>query len=124
MVWIVVGVVGKMWEGSYTVNAGMHRHLFHRFLRKCFFGGSASLHDLFLHFLEKSFFCNLFYGVFLGSGNTCVGVSDYVRGGWCWNGMCLRMFQLACQYGFQPVSIRKAIACKCMGEKVLSGSAM
>ena len=29
-----------------------------------FFGGSASLHDLFLHFLAKCFFCNLFWGVF------------------------------------------------------------
>ena len=29
-----------------------------------FFGGSPSLHDLFLHFLAKCFFCNLFWGVF------------------------------------------------------------
>ena len=29
-----------------------------------FFGGSASLHDLFLHFLAKCFFYNLFWGVF------------------------------------------------------------
>ena len=28
------------------------------------FGGSPSLHDLFLHFLAKCFFCNLFWGVF------------------------------------------------------------
>ena len=28
------------------------------------FGGSASLHNLFLHFLAKCFFCNLFWGVF------------------------------------------------------------
>ena len=34
-----------------------------------FFGGSVSLHDLFLHFLAKCFFCNLFWGVFLGGGN-------------------------------------------------------
>ena len=29
-----------------------------------FFGGSASLHGLFLHFLAKCFFCNLFWGIF------------------------------------------------------------
>ena len=40
-----------------------------------FFGGSPSLHDLFLHFLAKCFFCNLFWGVFLGDGNKCVGVN-------------------------------------------------
>ena len=35
-----------------------------------FFGRSVSLHDLFLHFLAKYFFCNLFWGVFfLGGGN-------------------------------------------------------
>ena len=39
------------------------------------FGGSASLHDLFLHFLVKCFFCNLFRGMVLGGGNKCVGVN-------------------------------------------------
>ena len=37
----------------------------------------------------KVLFCNLFWGVFLGGGNKYVGVN--VRGGWCWNGTCLRM---------------------------------
>ena len=40
-----------------------------------FFGGSASLHNLFLHFSVKCFFCDLFWGVFLGGGNKCVGVN-------------------------------------------------
>ena len=29
-----------------------------------FFGESPSLHDLFLHFLAKCFFCNLFWAFF------------------------------------------------------------
>ncbi len=29
-----------------------------------FFGESPSLHDLFLHFLEKCFFCNLLWAFF------------------------------------------------------------
>ena len=44
------------------------------------FGESPSLHDLFLHFLAKCFFCNLFWAFFLGSGNKCVGVN--VCGRW------------------------------------------
>ena len=52
-----------------------------------FFDGSASLHDLFLHFLAKCFFCNLFWGFFI-EVVTCVGVN--VHGGWCWNEKCLR----------------------------------
>ena len=28
------------------------------------FGRNASLHDLFLHYLAKCFFCNLFWGIF------------------------------------------------------------
>ena len=36
-----------------------------------FFGGSASLHILFLHFLAKCFFCNLFWGIFLRGGSKC-----------------------------------------------------
>ena len=41
---------------------------------KVFFGGSPSLHDLFLHFLAKCFFCNLFWGVFWEMV-TCVSVN-------------------------------------------------
>ena len=41
---------------------------------KVFFGGSASLHVLFLHFLAKCFFCNLFWGIFLRGESRCVGV--------------------------------------------------
>ena len=37
------------------MHCGVHCRLFHWFLGKCFFGGSASLHDLFLHFLAKCF---------------------------------------------------------------------
>ena len=40
-----------------------------------FFGESPSLHNLFLHFLAKCFFCNLFWPFFWGSGNKCVGVN-------------------------------------------------
>ena len=40
-----------------------------------FFGESPSLHDLFLPFLAKCFFCNLFWGVFLGDCNKCIGVN-------------------------------------------------
>ena len=54
-----------------------------------FFGESPSLHDMFLHFLAKCFFCNLFWVCFLGSGNKCVCVNVCSR--WYWNGMCLRM---------------------------------
>ena len=64
-------------DGSYAINAlrcdvwvvcaciAMHVHcrLFIG-LGEVFFGGSPSLHDLFLHFLAKCFFCNLFWGVF------------------------------------------------------------
>ena len=63
----------------------------------CFIGfwGSVFLVEVhpymtcFLHFLAKCFFCNLFWGVFLGDGNKCVGVN--VCGGWYWNGTCFRM---------------------------------
>ena len=34
----------------------------------------ASLHVLFLHFLAKCFFCNLFWGIFLRGESKCVGV--------------------------------------------------
>ena len=37
-------------DGSYAINVWV-----------VFFGGSASLHVLFLHFLAKCFFCNLFW---------------------------------------------------------------
>ena len=54
-------------------------------LGKCFLV-EVHLHDLFLHFLPKCFFCKLFWGIYLGGDNKCVGVNE--RGGWCWNGMC------------------------------------
>ena len=71
------------------MHCDMYCRLFHWFLR---IGGSASLHALFLHFLAKCFFCNLFWGVFLGGGNKCVGVN--VSDGQCWNGMCSRMVRV------------------------------
>ena len=82
-----------------------------------FFDGSASLHDLFLHFLAKCFFCNLFWGFFIVVV-TCVGVN--VHGGWCWNENCLRTVRVVYVSIYTPVSIsiRKAFACMCMGKKV------
>ena len=71
-----------------------------------FFGGRASLHDLFFHFLAKCFFCNLFWGVFFGGGNKCVGVN--VICGWCWNGTCLRKLCVVIEtiiYGVVGISI-------------------
>ena len=88
-----------------------------------FFGESPSLHYLFLHFLAKCFFCNLFWAFFLRSGNKCACVNVCSR--WYWNGMCLRMCVVWVSI-CTPVSIRKAFACMCTGGGggLLSRSAM
>ena len=63
-------------DGSYAVNAlrcdvwvvctciAVYILLVSLVFGEVFFGWSASLHDLFLHFLAKCFFCNLFWDVF------------------------------------------------------------
>ena len=86
-----------------------------------FFDGSASLHDLFLHFLAKCFFCNLFWGFFI-EVVTCVGVN--VHGGWCWNEKCLRMVRVVyvsiCTLCSQH---QEGLRLHVHGEGLLSGSA-
>ena len=46
----------------------MHCRLFRWFLGKCFFAGSASLHDWFLHFLESAFSVTCFGAFFWRDG--------------------------------------------------------
>ena len=46
-----------VWVVCMCMPSGVHCCLFRWFLGKCFFAGSASLHDWFLHFLESAFNC-------------------------------------------------------------------
>ena len=75
--------------GSRCMHFGVHRHLFHWFLRKCFLVEVHPYITCFCTFWQRAFSVSCF-GAFLGGGNKCVGVNDYVCGGWCWNGTCLR----------------------------------
>ena len=94
------------------MHCGVHYHLFHWFLGKCFLVEVHPYMACFCTFWQSAFSVTCF-GVFFGGGNKCVGVN--VCGGWCWNGTCLRML---CAVGISictPVGIRKAFACMCMG---------